>query len=429
LTSRGRTWRGKRPRAPVPRVGLFGLLGSGNLGNDGSFEAVLAFLRAKHPDAILGCLCAGPEQVTARYGIPATALHWYHAYEQAASGVPAIALKTVGKGLDVIRTLSWVRRFDVVIVPGMGVLEATLPLRPWGFPYALFLLCASGRLCGTRTALVSVGADVIRQRPTRWLITLAARLAHYRSYRDPLSQDAMRSMGVDTSGDEVYPDLAFALPAPAAIPAARGTVGVGVMAYYGGNDDRRLAEEIHTCYVDKMKRFVRWLVDNDRRVQLFTGDQVDQSVVREIISDLRAYRSDLDPSRITAASVSSLADLMQQMSSVDTVVATRYHNVLCALKLAKPTLSIGYATKNDVLMAEMGLADFCQSIGSLDVDLLIEQFTTLESRREQLERTMTEKNLTKVQRLEHQYEVLSARLFPMPGRHPSGLVSIRRGSR
>lgn len=411
MTSRGRARSRRRSTATAPRVGLFGLLGSGNLGNDGSLEAVLAFLRAKHPDAILGSLCAAPEHVTARYGIPATPLHWYHSYEQTASGAPAIALKALGKVLDAIRTASWVRRFDVVIVPGMGILEATLPLRPWGFPYSLFLLCASGRLFRTRIALVSVGADIIHQRFTRWLITRAARLAHYRSYRDALSKDAMQSMGVDTSRDEVYPDLGFALPAPPDVPITARTVGVGVMAYYGGNDDRQRADEIHSAYVDKMKRFVRRLVDDDRQVRLFTGDHCDESVVTEIISDLRAHRPDLEPSRVVAEPVSSLADLMRQMRSVDTVVATRYHNVLCALKLSKPTLSIGYAAKNDVLMAEMGLADFCQSIGFLDVDRLIEQFTALESRQEQLKDTMVERNLAAARRLEHQYTVLSSTLF------------------
>ena len=98
----------------------------------------------------------------------------------------------LGKGVDVVRTASWVRKHDVVIVPGMGVLDASLPLRAWGFPYALFLISASGRLCGTKVAMVSVGADIIRQRATGWLLTTAARLAFFRSYRDAYSRDAMR---------------------------------------------------------------------------------------------------------------------------------------------------------------------------------------------------------------------------------------------
>jgi len=412
----GRFSRRRRRPAGAPRVGFWGLLGSGNLGNDGSLEAVLAFIRAEHPEATVDFLCAGPEWVTARYGHPATRMHWNRSEYRSASSLPAIARKVLGKGIDAIRTAAWVRRCDVVIVPGMGVLEVDdLPLRPWGTPYSLFLMCASSRLFGTKTALVSVGADMIRQRLTRWLITSAAKLAHYRSYRDTFSRDAMRRMGVDTSDDAVYPDLAFGLPSPPEIPDAVGAVGVGVMSYYGGNGDRHRADEIHAAYGDTMKRFVRWLVDNGHRVRLFIGDQEDAIVAQEIVSDLRTHRSELESSRVVAEPMASLADLMQQMSSVDTVVATRYHNVLCALKLEKPTLSIGYAAKNEALMAEMGLGDFCQSARSVDFDRLIEQFAALERRREQLKRTMAERNAENARRLERQFAVLSATVLPAPG--------------
>ena len=43
--------------APAPRVGLFGLLGSGNIGNDASLDAVLGYLRSYHPDVVLDAMC------------------------------------------------------------------------------------------------------------------------------------------------------------------------------------------------------------------------------------------------------------------------------------------------------------------------------------------------------------------------------------
>ncbi len=61
---------------------------------------------------------------------------------------------------------------------------------------------------------------------------------------------------------------------------------------------------------------------------------------------------------------------MQQMSDTTMVVATRYHNIVCALKMGKPTISLGYADKNSALMTEFGLSDFCQEISSFDVDRL-----------------------------------------------------------
>ena len=363
-----------RPTTVAPRVGLVGLLGSGNIGNDGSLESVLAYLGAEHADAILDFLCSGTDEITARYGVPATRLRWYSTEMKGTTGIRVLAAKSLqvplGIIIDAFRTASWVRRHDVVIVPGMGTLEATLPLRPWHTPYSMFLVAASGRLFATKVAFVSVGTNDIRQRLTRRLVTAAAGLAYYRSYRDTFSRDAMRRMGRDTSGNPVYPDLAFALPVPRNAAVLPGSVGVGVMDYHGGNDDRLQADELHASYVAKMKSFILWLVDNGHPVRLFTTDVHDQRIMHEVIADLRDQRPELGPSQLIAEPVPSLDELMRQTASVDIVVASRFHNVLFALKLAKPALSVGYSAKFGALMAEMGLAEFCQSAGSLDVGRL-----------------------------------------------------------
>ena len=117
----------------APSVGLFGLLGSGNSGNDASMETVLAYLREARPDIVVDALCGGPERVRANYGIDAAPLYWYSRFEGRATGVPAAFLKVAGKGIDALRIASWVRRHDAVIVAGAGALETTLPQRPWGY--------------------------------------------------------------------------------------------------------------------------------------------------------------------------------------------------------------------------------------------------------------------------------------------------------
>jgi polysaccharide pyruvyl transferase WcaK-like protein len=417
MTVRGHSAR-EVPAAPTaPRVGIFGKVGAGNIGNDASMEAVLSYLRTYQPDAIADAMCTGPDSVKVKYGIEAVPLFWHHKFKQQESGLTATALKVLGKGVDAVRTARWVSRHDVVIVPGAGVLEASLPMLPRGFPYALFLLSASGKLLGTKVAMVSVGAGAVNQRLTRWLFNSAARLAFYRSYRDPGAREAMRKRGLDVSRDHVYPDLAFALPAPSGDAGDEQVVAVGVMAYYGSNDDRKQAEEIHSLYVDGMKRFVQWLVDSGRRVVLIVGDTngSDDGVVQEIVADVRAARSDLDPSVVTAATVSSYADVMQVLRSVSSVVAIRYHNILCALKLSKPTISIGYSPKHDVLMTEMGLADFCQDVSRLDISELMKLFTELENRSAELRQTMMDRNLAKARLIEDLFTELSAVLFSPAG--------------
>ncbi|MGI5452734.1 polysaccharide pyruvyl transferase family protein [Streptomyces sp. CA-249302] len=395
------------------RIGLFGLLGSGNLGNDGSLEAVLGYLRAEHPDAEVDALCGGPEAVTAKFGIPATRLHWNRAEYRTASRAGAVASKGLGKLVDVFRTAAWVRRHDVVIVPGMGVLEATLPLRPWGFPYSLFLLCASGRLTGTRVALVSVGAAEIRNRPTRALVRWAARMAAYRSYRDGQSRDAMRAMGVDTAHDEVYPDLAFSLPTPksGAPTGTPGTVCLGVMDFHGGNDDRARADEIYSRYLDGTIKFVRTLVEEGRPVRLLTGDTCDEAVVAAILDAV-------DSPLVTAAQPASLADLMNEMAAADSVVAVRYHNLICALKTGTPVLALCYAAKSEALMDRMGLGTYCHPAREVDADRLLEQFRDLEKHATELRQTLAERNRVAAEQLTEQFTDLTTTLFPANAHAP-----------
>ena len=75
---------------------------------------------------------------------------------------------------------------------------------------------------------------------------------------------------------------------------------------------------------------------------------------------------------------------------VDVAIVSRYHNLLCSLKTGRPTFSLGYAQKNDELMAEFGRGAFCQHIENFDVAVLIRQvrdaLADLDGAREAIER-------------------------------------------
>jgi polysaccharide pyruvyl transferase WcaK-like protein len=403
----------KLPATAAPKVGFFGILGAGNSGNDACMETVLTYLRAAHPDAVMDAMGGGPpERLRVRYDLDATPLYWYAKYEARTSGPAAIPLKALGKGLDVLRTAAWVRRHDAVIVPGAGPLETTLPVRAWGFPFTLFVVALSGKLFGTKVALVSVGADAINKRATRWLSNATARLAFYRSYRDTHSLTAMQRRGIDTTRDRVYPDLVFGIPTPPYQPGDVKTVGVGVMAYFGGNDDRQRAAEIHSSYVGKMTAIVSWLVDTDHQVRLFGGDsKFDWDVADQIMAEVRRARPDLEPSSLTAERANSYAELMGLMAPVGAVIATRYHNVMCALKLCKPTISLGYSRKFVALMTDMGLEEFSLSADSFEVAQVIERFEAVKKRHSELRQRMADRNAANKRALSEQFDVLSNALF------------------
>lgn len=291
----------------------------------------------------------------ARYGVLITRLRLYNTQTQRALGVTAAAVKSLMVPLriivDAFRIGTWVRRHDVVMVPGIGVLETSLPLRSWHTPHSMFLVSAFGRTFGTKVALVSAGANDIRPL-ARCLVIAAARLAYYRSFRESFSRDAMRRMGLNTSGDDVYPDLAFALPIPRDVSVVAGMVGVGVIDYHSSNDGCRQADQLHASYVEKMKSFVLWLVDNGRSVRLFTTDVHDECVRDEVIAYLRAHRPQLGPSQIVA-----------------------------------------------------------EPVHSVDIDRLIEQFAELESRSAQLQQMFMERTAANVRLLNHQFATVSELLF------------------
>lgn len=402
----------RRQNRVAQRVGVFGIFGTGNSGNEASLDSMLSYLRASHPEAVIDAMSGGFAQLPIKHGIVAVPLTWYEYHEKAPQPVRPL-LKMVGKAIDPLRIFLWVRAHDAVIVPGMGVLEDTTPVRAYGFPLALFLLAAAGRLCGVKVALVSVGASIVNKRATRFLFSRCASMAAYRSYRDDYSMQAVRQTGVDTSGDRVYPDLAFSLPTPPFDPGNQSLVGVGVMDYNGGNNDLARATELHSSYFGKMTAFVRWLLENDYDVRFFGGDDLwDYAIANKITDHIRRQCPDIDvAARVTAEPFGSYTELLIEMNRVGTMVATRYHNVLGALKLCKPTIAIGYAHKFVPLMESMGLAEFTQFADTFDVSLLIRQFEAIQRRRAELVPELERRNATNAKSLAQQFAALSDMLF------------------
>jgi polysaccharide pyruvyl transferase WcaK-like protein len=242
----------------------------------------------------------------------------------------------------------------------------------------------------------------------------AAQMATYRSYRDRISRDFMNSIGLDVSNDRVRPDVAFALPEPASLrePSAEGepiTVGIGVMAYNGWRGDKARDEAIYDAYLRKLQRFACWLLTEGHGVRILMGDAVDKRTVESLYRMIETTHNGPGRRAVVAELAYSLHDVMAQITETDLVVATRYHNVVCALKLGRPTLSIGYADKNDVLLEEMGLGDFCQHIEQLDVDLLIQQFRRLAVGRKSYENRIRETNAVFAESLRNQNALLLSR--------------------
>lgn len=399
-------------------VGLLGLIGCGNTGNDASFEAMVAFLRRVVPEARLLCVSAAPDVTRADYGIDAVPLtapppgsHLGRVLERAMRGLPR-RLRTMAHALQRMREL------DIVIVPGTGILD-DFGTGPLGMPLTLLTWCAAARLRGARLALVSIGAGPIRHPMSRRLMRAAAGLAHYRSYRDKLSKEFMLAIGFPAQLDRVYPDLAFGLDMPATpepMPGEALTVGIGVMTYYGWRNDAAQGEATYSAYVAMMTEFVRWLLASGYRVRVLTGDAADARALEDLRARLAATMPGSE--QVSFALAGSLHDVLDEIARCQLVVATRFHNIVAALKLARPTISLGYARKNDVLMADMGLADYCRPIEQADLAWLKERFTRLAGDRARHAASLRERNVAYRRALAEQEELLGC-LLPVIRGGPS----------
>ena len=403
-------------------VNIFGNFGTQNLGNECTLQAVIHNVRQYLPDAPLRCICTDPEDTSRRYNVPAVAMSSTYAHREAstASARRTQPLLRLLRGI-VIRIprelMHWVTAFKtlkdgrMLIMAGTGMLD-DFGIRPFDLHYEIFKWSLLAKLRRCKLLFVSVGTGRLEHPLSRWFVKAALALADYRSYRDRFSRDLLGSLGIAARRDFVYPDLVFSFPRPAIRREPRHrtgpVVGLGLMEYYGRGCRPEHGQAIYHEYIEKVTTFVAWLLQRGYTVRLLIGDVVyDSRASDDVIGRLKERHVVYDESRLIHGPVSSVDQLISQLAQSEIVVASRFHNVLLALMLTKPVVSISYyGRKNEALMAEMGLAEYCQRIDDLDPGRLIEQFLALEERTETLAPYLAQKSEEYRAALERQYTAI-----------------------
>jgi len=331
------------------------------------------------------CICSGPADTRSRHGIGALAINRLRRWRRR-SWQPRpvrIALRLLAEPLSWGAALATMWRADALLMSGTGML-ADSGEGPSGLPYEILKWSLAAWLCRRRLLFVSVGVEPMLHWLSRFFIRTSLRLAGYRSYRDAQSRALLQRIGFPAGGDAVYPDLAFSLPASLADrvvphgPSARPTVAVGLYDYCGRGAVSAVEAQAYRGYLDKLCTLVHWLLERGYSVRIIISDlSYDEDVRLDLRAALEARGGGLAAGRVIDEPATSVDALVAQIAEAELVVATRFHHVLLALFLGKPVLSVSYNAKNDALMAEVGLAGFCQSIDGFDVERLIQQLQTL----------------------------------------------------
>src|SRR3954452_8482865 len=116
----------------------------------------------------------------------------------------------------------------------------------------------------------------------------------------------------------------------------------------------------------------------DTTIRLLIGDSGDRNAIEKLKVQLKAHLGVYGEDRIVDHPMLSADQLLGQLAATDIVVAPRFHNVLFALLLEKPVISISFHQKCSSLMRQMGLTEFCLNIGEFSAECLIEKFSDLE---------------------------------------------------
>ena len=354
------------------RIGLFGYFGVGNYGNDWTLEATVDFFRRYAPGEELICFCPDPEAVSAALGIKtATIAHGSRPSDEGAT-VRRIK-KLFGKAIAPLHAFWQLRKVKMLMLPGgAGLLD--FQAHPLGWPYDFMVWAVMARLMGRKVVYAGVGAGPIFHPLSRIFLKPAGWAAHYRSYREESTKQFMADFGFDVSQDRVYPDLVFRMPTPPSRIPEEGplTVCIGLMSYFDrwtvAHSDRGLEKYQH--YHTQMVSYVSWLLDKGYRVRLFVGDGSDRRAVEDLIEAVRRTHPDCEKGSLIYEREESLQGVLEQLSDASLVVATRFHSLVCALKMHKPTISITYHPKMDDLMARAGVGEYRQPIEDIDVEVL-----------------------------------------------------------
>jgi len=407
------------------RIAFWGNFGIDNFGNECTLAAIFYNMRQRIPDAEFVCISVVPEDTARRHRIETIPM-WSSESDESGSRLMQPIRRTVKPVAEWARALRQARGLTAVMVPGTGVLndinEGSL-----GLPYNLFRWVLATRSHGGRVFFVSVGVDSVTRLLPRLLIRCALGLARRCSFRDRQSLQRIRALGFQGAG-EVFPDLAFSLPeyvpSTPLLPSRGKAVAVGIYNYRDQGRHGGVRQAYHD-YVDQISSLVLWLIEHRYTARLVIGDiSGDMGVREDVRARLRARGFDLAHPAYTDEPATSYEQIMDQLASVDFVIASRFHNIVLALFLGRPVISLSYEAKIDAVMLDMGLGEYCQPLDRLDFDRLIGQFLQLEREAPQLRSAIAERARLNREKLERQYDLLVADLGVSPAGHaqqrPSG---------
>jgi polysaccharide pyruvyl transferase WcaK-like protein len=161
------------------------------------------------------------------------------------------------------------------------------------------------------------------------------------------------------------------------------------MSYEGDPADPRRGEQVVREYVRRISEAAGRLVATGCTVTLVVGDVADLPLAEEVRDRVVAGMPAAED-RVVVSGARTLEALMVEMGAAEVAVVSRFHNLVCALAVGTPAVSLSYAGKSARLLEEVGLDRLVQPMEAFDVELLLAQLDRARAARPALETTVKE---------------------------------------
>jgi polysaccharide pyruvyl transferase WcaK-like protein len=328
----------------------------------------------------------------------------------------ALSRDSVREIRHVFRVRALLRDTDLLVMSGGGQIDDFWG-GAFGHPYALLKWSLVARFSKVPVVFPSVGVCVLKTRTSRFFAYRALKLASYRSYRDHGSKELLSSASF-TRNDAECPDLAFSHPrGENGASLANGTlkrphiVGLSPIIYLSQHGWPESDSVTYDRYLSVLCEFAEMILTEGHTVVLFVSAAQDQSAVEDLQRKLA--QSKLQGSwgdRLQEFVPVSADELLDGISKMDLVAASRLHGVLLSHVLQKPVLAVSYDRKVRAHMASLSQEAFCLELTDCTAPQLWERFLVLAAQMEPVSHVIQVKTEEFRRKLAQQYDLLTALL-------------------
>ena len=291
-----------------------------------------------------------------------------------------------------VQGFRFLRTQDLLIVSGGGQLDEEWG-GPWGHPYCLFKWAMIAKFARIPFAIVSVGAGKTASPLSRFFLSIALRLARYRSYRDMNSRSIATNCLSRAGEDAVVPDLAFSLsssvlPSSAGIRSrARGRpiIALSPIAYGKAGGWPVQNQAVYERYKQNLVQVVAQLLSRGYFLVLVwssVGD--DDKVVSEILGCLDDESKARVAEQIYVPTITGWKGIAAVLVDADFLIASRLHSTILGFLTKTPTVAISFDPKVDWVMQDLEQTDYLLQISNFVAEDVIQALDRLSLSREQV---------------------------------------------